>query len=93
MKALAGRKSDGRDAQRISEFLHDGRLDGSFVPNAEVRQSRTMLRHRVSLLEQGTGSGIFRNGECEAVLGGERLSRRRILEALIAREDSLEILS
>ena len=26
VKALAGRKSDGRDAQRIAEYLQDGRL-------------------------------------------------------------------
>jgi len=26
VKALNGRKSDGRDAQRIAEFLQDGRL-------------------------------------------------------------------
>ena len=45
VKALAGRKSDGRDAQRIAEYLQDGRLDGSFVPSAEVRQLRMMLRH------------------------------------------------
>src|SRR3954447_10883894 len=32
VKALQGRKSDGRDAQRIAEFLQDGRLDASFVP-------------------------------------------------------------
>jgi transposase len=52
VKALAGRKSDGRDARRIAEYLQDGRLDGSFVPSAEVRQLRMMLRHRISLLEQ-----------------------------------------
>src|SRR6476469_3217635 len=50
VKALAGRKSDGRDARRIAEYLQDGRLDGSFVPSAEVRQLRMMLRHRISLL-------------------------------------------
>lgn len=52
VKALAGRKSDGRDAQRIAEYLQDGRLDGSFVPPAEIRELRMLLRHRVALLEQ-----------------------------------------
>ena len=52
VKALAGRKSDGRDAQRIAEYLQDGQLDGSFVPPAEIRELRTLLRHRVSLLER-----------------------------------------
>jgi transposase len=52
VKALNGRKSDGRDAQRIAEYLQDGRLDASFVPPPEVRQLRMLLRHGVSLLEQ-----------------------------------------
>jgi transposase len=52
VKALQGRKSDQRDAQRIAEFLQDRRLDGSFVPPREIRQLRQMLRHRQSLLEQ-----------------------------------------
>ena len=52
VKALQGRKSDQRDAQRIAEFLQDRRLDGSFVPPREIRQLRQLLRHRRSLLEQ-----------------------------------------
>lgn len=52
VKALQGRKSDQRDAQRIAEFLQDGRLDGSFVPPREIRQLRQLLRHRQSILEQ-----------------------------------------
>jgi hypothetical protein len=52
VKALQGRKSDHRDAQRIAEFLQDERLDGSFVPPREIRELRRMLRHRQSLLEQ-----------------------------------------
>src|SRR5690349_19123513 len=38
VKALAGRKSDGRYAKRIAEYLQDGRLDASFVPTIEARQ-------------------------------------------------------
>ena len=52
IKALAGRKSDGRDAQRIAQFLQDGRLNASFVTTVEMRALRTLRRHRVSLLEQ-----------------------------------------
>ena len=37
LKALQGPKSDQRDAKRIAEFLQDRRLDGSFVPPAELR--------------------------------------------------------
>ena len=52
VKALAGRKSDKRDAKRIAEFLHDGRLDASFVPPREIRELRTLTRLRTSWLEQ-----------------------------------------
>jgi len=52
VKALQGRKSDGRDAKRIAEFLQDGRLDPSFVAPPEIRVLRQLLRHRLSLLHE-----------------------------------------
>jgi len=101
VKALAGRKSDGRDAQRIAEYLQDGRLDASFVPSAEVRQLRTMLRHRVSLLEQRNEvhnqiRDLFETANLKlssVVSDLMGVTGRRIVEALIAGEDSPEILS
>jgi transposase len=54
VKALAGRKSDRRDARRIAEYLQDGRLDGSFVPPAAIRHLRELTRDRVSLVEEQT---------------------------------------
>lgn len=100
VKALAGRKSDGRDAQRIAEFLQDRRLDPSFVPPAEIRQLRMMLRHRIALLEQRNEvhnqiRDLFETASLKLssvvsdLLG---VSGRRILEALIAGEQSPEIL-
>jgi transposase len=101
VKALAGRKSDGRDAQRIAEYLQDGRLDGSFVPSAEVRQLRMMLRHRISLLEQRNEvhnqirdlfeTASFKLSSVITDLMG--VTGRNIVEALIAGEDSPEKLS
>jgi transposase len=101
VKALAGRKSDGRDAQRIAEYLQDRRLDASFVPPAEIRQLRMMLRHRISLLEQRNEvhnqirdlfetAGLKLSSVASDLLG---VSGRRIIEALIAGEQSPEILS
>jgi len=98
VKALAGRKSDGRDSRRIAEYLQDGRLDGSFVPPTEIRQLRMLLRHRVSLLEQRNEvhnqirdlfetAGLKLSSVVSNLLG---LSGRRIIEALIAGEDSPE---
>src|ERR1035437_8588154 len=101
VKALAGRKSDGRDAQRIAQFLQDGRLDASFVPPPEIRELRLLLRHRVSLLEQRNEvhnqiRDLFETANLKLssvvsdLLG---VSGRRIVEALISGEDSPEILS
>lgn len=101
VKALQGRKSDPRDAQRIAEFLQDGRLDPSFVPPREIRQLRQLLRHRLSLLQQrGESHNQIRdlletaNSKLSSVasdlLG---VSGRRILEAMIAGQDSPEMLS
>jgi transposase len=101
VKALQGRKSDGRDCQRIAEFLQDKRLDGSFIPPPEIRQLRLMLRHRVALLEQRNEVhnqirdlfetvGIKLSSVMTDLMG---VSGRRIIEALIAGEDSPELLS
>ena len=101
VKALAGRKSDGRDAQRIAEYLQDGRLDGSFVPSAEVRQLRMMLRHRISLLEQRNEvhnqiRDLFETASLKlssVITDLMGVTGRNIVEALIAGEDSPERLS
>jgi transposase len=101
VKALAGRKSDGRDCRRIAEYLQDGRLDASFVPPAEIRELRMMLRHRISLLEQRNEvhnqirdlletASIKFSSVASNLMG---VSGRRIIEALIAGEDSPAILS
>jgi transposase len=101
VKALAGRKSDGRDARRIAEYLQDGRLDGSFVPSAEIRQLRMMLRHRISLLEQRNEvhnqiRDLFEtvNFKLSSVITDLMgVTGRGIVEALIAGEDSADRLS
>jgi transposase len=101
VKALAGRKSDGRDSKRIAEYLQDGRLDGSFVPPAEIRQLRQLLRHRVSLLEQRNEihnqiRDLFETASIKlssVVSNLMGVSGRRIIDALIAGEDSPGVLS
>jgi len=101
VKALQGRKSDRRDAQRIAEFLQDGRLDASFVPSREIRELRQMLRHRVSLLEQRNQvhnqirdlfetASIKLSSVASNLLG---VTGRGIIEAMIAGQDSPELLS
>jgi len=101
VKALQGRKSDARDARRIAEFLQDRRLDASFVPPPEMRQLRELLRQRLSLVQQrGEVQNQIRDlfetaslkfGSVASDLMG--VTGRRIIEALIAGEDSAERLS
>jgi transposase len=101
VKALQGRKSDQRDARRIAEYLHDNRLDASFVPPTEIRELRQMLRHRLSLLhERGEAHNQIRDLFETANLKFSSVatdlmgvSGRRIIEAMIAGEDSPELLS
>ena len=101
VKALQGRKSDRRDAKRIAEYLQDGRLDPSFVPPHEIRELRQMLRHRLSLLQQRgevhnqirdlfETANIKLSSVASDLLG---VTGRRIIQAMIAGEDSPEILS
>ena len=101
VKALQGRKSDGRDSRRIAEFLQDGRLDGSFVPPREIRELRHLLRHRLSLLHQRCEvhneirdlfetANIKLSSVVSDLLG---VSGRRIIEAMIRGEDSPALLS
>jgi transposase len=101
VKALPGRKSDRRDAQRIAEYLQDGRLDPSFVPPPEIRELRQLVRHRLSLLQERgevhnqirdlfETANIKLSSVASDLLG---LSGRRIIEAMIAGQDSPELLS
>lgn len=96
VKALRGRKSDGRDAMRLAEFLQDNRLDASFVPPPEIRELRMMLRHRLALLHDRTRvhnhiRDLFQtaNLKFDSVASDLMgLTGRKIIEAMIAGEDS-----
>jgi len=101
VKALQGRKSDGRDARRIAEFLQDGRLDGSFVPPPEIRELRQLLRCRQSYLEQRNEvhnqirdlfetTGLKLSSVLSNLMG---VSGQRIIAAMIAGEQSPDLLS
>jgi len=101
VKALQARKSDQRDSKRIAQFLQDQRLDGSFVPPAEIRQLRMLTRRRVSLLEARNevhnqirdvleSSGIKLSSVASDIMG---VSGQRIIRALAGGEKSAERLS
>jgi transposase len=52
VKALAGRKTDRIDSQRLARYLESRELDGSFVPSREIRELRDLTRARVHLLAE-----------------------------------------
>jgi transposase len=52
VKALAGRKTDRIDSQRLARYLESRELDGSLVPSREIRELRDLTRARVHLLEE-----------------------------------------
>lgn len=54
LKALAGRKTDVQDAERIADLLQHGMLRGSFIPSAAQRQLRELTRYRTTLVEERT---------------------------------------
>jgi transposase len=47
-------KTDRRDAKHILELLLDGRFPRLWVPNAQMRDLRQLLRHRQKLVEMRT---------------------------------------
>jgi len=54
IKALAGRKTDMKDAEWIATLLRHGLLKGSFIPNRQQREDRELARFRESLVGERT---------------------------------------
>src|SRR5512137_817118 len=45
IKALAGRKTDVQDAERLADLLRHGVLKGSFIPSQLLRELRDLTRY------------------------------------------------
>ena len=101
VKALAGRKSDRRDSQRLAEFLQDGRLDASFVPPPEIQRLRDLLRMRVTLMQERNrlsnrvekllqSYGVKLSSVASDILGQ---TGQRILQAMVDGQTDAERLS
>jgi transposase len=52
IKAVPGRKTDVKDAERIADLLRHGLLKPSFVPHRPQRELRELTRYRTSLVEE-----------------------------------------
>jgi transposase len=58
IKRVPGRKSDVLDGQWIQTLHRDGLLSASFRPAADLVALRTLLRHRVQLLQHRAPHGL-----------------------------------
>jgi transposase len=52
IKAVAGRKTDVRDAEWMADWLQHGLLQGRYMPPAPQREWRELTRYRVSLVQE-----------------------------------------
>jgi transposase len=52
IKAVPGRKTDVKDAERIADLLQHGLLKSSFIPSGPQRELRDLTRYRVRLTEE-----------------------------------------
>jgi transposase len=55
VKAIRGKKTDQRDAQWIADIFKHDLVAGSFIPPANIRQLRDLMRYRVKLTSLMTG--------------------------------------
>lgn len=94
IKALAGRKTDKKDAERLALLLRHGLLTGSFIPGREQRELRDLTRARTALvqdkarvvnrLQKTLESANLKLGSVLTQITGA--SGQRILTALLAGE-------
>ena len=55
VKAIKGKKTDKRDAKWIADIFKHDLINGSFIPPADLRQLRDLVRYRVKLTSYTTG--------------------------------------
>jgi transposase len=52
LKAVPGRKTDGKDAAWLADLLRHGLLQPSFIPPAPIRALRELVRYRRTLVQE-----------------------------------------
>jgi transposase len=52
VKNVPGRKTDMADAEWLAQLLECGLLAGSFIPPAEVKAARDVIRYRAKIAQQ-----------------------------------------
>ena len=92
VKNVAGRKTDVKDAEWLSDLIAHGLVSASFVPDEPTQQMRDLLRTRKQMVRERSShiqriqktledANIKLDSVVTDILG---LSGRRIIEALIA---------
>jgi len=54
VKNVPGRKTDCKDCEWLCKLLRNGLVEKSFIPPANIRDLRTLVRHRDSLIKDRT---------------------------------------
>ena len=54
IKNKPGRKTDVKDSQWIAELLRCGLIEGSFVPDVEIRELRDLTRYKRKIVQQAS---------------------------------------
>ena len=55
VRAIKGKKTDKRDAKWIADIFKHDLINGSFIPPADIRQLRDLVRYRYKLTSYTTG--------------------------------------
>ena len=55
LKAIRGKKTDKKDAKWIADVFKHDLVSGSFIPPANIREIRDLMRYRVKLTNYNTG--------------------------------------
>lgn len=55
VKAIRGKKTDKKDAKWIADIFKHDLVSGSFIPPADIRQLRDLMRYNVKLTSYTTG--------------------------------------
>jgi transposase len=55
VKAIKGKKTDKRDAKWIADIFKHDLINGGFIPPADIRQLRDLVRYRFKLTNYTTG--------------------------------------
>jgi transposase len=101
VRALPGRKSDVSDAEWLADLAAHGLVRASFVPPENIRQLRDLTRARTFLFGERTREVQRLEKELEdacikltgVVSSLQGVSARRMLDALVNREDDPAVLA